>query len=319
MMRDAPLFPEQASTIASQIDNLFFFALGIAAFFSILIALLIVTLGVRYRRRHAAQVGEAPPHDSKATTVLEITWSVIPFGILMIMFIWGAKIYFTAARPPADAIQFYVVGKQWMWKVQHPEGRREINEMHVPVGRPIKLLMTSEDVIHSFFIPAFRIKQDVLPGRYTSMWFQADKVGTYHLFCSQYCGAEHAKMGGWVVVMEPHEYQAWLAGEVTGQPAYMSGADLFAARACNTCHRPDTSARAPILTGLFGKQVALQDGRRVAADEAYIRESIIEPQAKIVTGYQPIMPTFKGQLTEEDVIELINYIRGLKAPEGVRR
>ncbi len=318
-MQDAPLFPEQASTIASQIDNLFFFALGIAAFFSILIALLIVYLGVRYRRRHAAQTGEAPPHGSKAQTVLEITWSVIPFLILMVMFIWGVKIYFTAARPPADAIQFYVVGKQWMWKIQHPEGRREINEMHVPVGRPIKLLMTSEDVIHSFFVPAFRIKQDVLPGRYTTMWFQADKVGTYHLFCSQYCGAEHAKMGGWVVVMEPHEYQAWLAGEKSGQAEFMTGAELFAARACNTCHRPDTSARAPILTGLFGRQVGLQDGRRVAADEAYIRESIIEPQAKIVSGYQPIMPTFKGQLTEEDVIELINYIKGLKAPEGVAR
>jgi len=315
MMPDAPLFPERATALAGEIDHLFATALGIAAFFSILIAGLIFYLGVRYRRRHPDDVGRSPAHDSKATTALEITWSVIPFVILMFLFAWGVKVFFAVARPPADAAEFFVVAKQWMWKIQHPEGRREINELHVPLGRPIRLTMTSEDVIHSFYVPAFRIKQDVLPGRYTTLWFEANRVGTYHLFCAEFCGAEHSRMIGKVVVMEPHDYQTWLAGESSGPTLMASGADLFTGKACSTCHRPDSAARAPILTGLLGRTVLLQDGSTLVADEGYLRESILQPQAKIVAGYQPIMPTFKGQLSEEDLVRLISYIKGL-APSG---
>ncbi len=316
MFENAPLFPERASAIARQVDHLFLFALGGAVFFSVLIAVLIFYLGIRYRRRSPTDVGTPPAPHSSATTILETTWSLIPFGLLMVLFVWGARVYFAIARPPANAAELYVVGKQWMWKIQHPEGNREIDELHVPVGRPIKLTMTSEDVIHSFFLPEFRIKTDVLPGRYTTLWFQADRVGTYHLFCAQYCGAEHSRMTGKVVVMEPHAYQAWLSGEKRGRPPAASGEALFVSRACNTCHRPDTAARAPILAGLFGKRVTLQNGGNVLVDEGYIRESILNPQAKIVAGYQPIMPTFAGQLGEEELLQLIDYVKTLKAQGG---
>ena len=316
MFENAPLFPERASAIARQVDHLFFFALGGAVFFSVLIAVLIFYLGIKYRRRSPTEIGKPPAPTSRATTVLEVTWSLIPLGLLTILFVWGASVYFAIARPPANAAELYVVGKQWMWKIQHPEGNREINELHVPVGRPIKLTLTSEDVIHSFFLPEFRIKTDVLPGRYSTLWFQADRTGSYHLFCTQYCGAEHSRMIGRVVVMEPHEYQAWLSGEKHGRPSAASGEALFVSRACNTCHRQDTAARAPILAGLIGRRVTLQGGRSVVADEGYIRESILEPQAKIVAGYQPIMPTYKGQLSEEELLQLIDYVKTLKAAGG---
>jgi len=319
MFQDAPLFPVQASAMAAQVDHLFFFALGIATFFSLLIAGLIFYLGVKYRRRSPDAVGRAPREGSHATTVLEITWSIVPLGILTFMFVWGAKLYFTQSRPPADAAQYFVVGKQWMWKIQHPEGNREINELHVPVGRPVVLTMTSEDVINWFFIPAFRIKADVLPGRYSTLWFQADRVGAYHLFCSQYCGVEHSKMGGWVYVMEPHDYQAWLSGEKGRRAPASSGAELFGAKACNTCHRADTEARAPLLTGLVGRKVRLQGGGQIVADEGYIRESIVDPQAKIVAGYQPIMPTFKDQLSEDDILQLVAYVKSMTPPKGEAR
>jgi cytochrome c oxidase subunit 2 len=307
-----PLFPERASDLARQTDILFFFTLGVAAFFSMLIAVMIFYLGIKYRRRSPAEVGRAPLHASRATTILEITWSVIPMAILTFMFFWGARVYFAQARPPANASEYFVVAKQWMWKIQHPEGKREINDLHVPIGKPIKLTMTSEDVIHSFFLPVFRVKADVLPGRYTTLWFQANRVGTYHLFCNQYCGAEHSRMIGHVTIMEPHDYEAWLASAGTGLGPLLSGEELFVEKACNTCHRADSAVRAPILAGLFGRKVQLQDGRTLIADGNYIRESILDPQAKIVSGYQPIMPTFKGQLGEEEIIQLIQYIHSLK-------
>ena len=313
MFENAPLFPERASAIARQVDHLFFFALGGAVFFSLLIAGLIFYLGVRYRRRSPSEIGRPPSPGSRATTILEATWSLVPLGLMLLLFVWGARVYFAIARPPAGAAEMSVVGKQWMWKIQHPEGNREINELHVPVGRPIKLTMTSEDVIHSFFIPAFRVKQDVVPGRYSTLWFQADRVGVYHLFCSQYCGVEHSKMAGHVVVMEPHDYQAWLAGAKAQAAPASSGAELFAAKACDTCHRADTAARAPILDGLFGRPVRLSDGRTLKVDEGYVRESILDPQSKIVAGYQPIMPTFKDQLSEDDLLQLIAYVKSRSA------
>jgi cytochrome c oxidase subunit 2 len=307
MGSNVPLFPTRASTVAGQVDALYFFAIGVSIVFSVLIVALIIYFIIRYRRRAQAEVGA----DVHGSTKLEIIWTVIPLGIVLFMFAWGAQVFFDISRPPSDASEFWVVGKQWMWKIQHPEGKREINELHVPLGRPVKLTMTSEDVIHSFFVPAFRVKADVLPGRYTTVWFEATRTGEFHLFCAEYCGTEHSKMIGTIVVMEPHDYEAWLAGGEQGPSMVASGEQLFEKHACNTCHRPDTDVRGPWLGGLFGTEVDLEGGRRVTADENYLRESILNPPAKIVAGYQPIMPTFKGLVSEEEVISLISYIKAL--------
>ena len=301
------LFPDAASTHAEQVDALFFFILGVTLFFTVLIAAVILTFAVKYRRRSE---DDRPPH-IEGSMRLEIAWSVVPLVIALGIFAWGARIYFAAARPPADAMPFYLVGKQWMWKVEHPSGKREINELHVPRGQAIKLKMTSEDVIHSFFVPAMRVKADVIPGKYTTLWFRPDTVGVYHLFCSQYCGAEHSRMAGRVVVMDPTDYEEWLGG-ATGTPSSVpSGEDLFAAKACNTCHRADAQGRGPVLDGLFGKTQALQSGGTVTVDEGYIRESILNPSAKVVAGFQPIMPTFQGIVSEEQLLALVEYVRSL--------
>jgi cytochrome c oxidase subunit 2 len=216
------------------------------------------------------------------------------------------------SRPPDETLNVYVVGKQWMWKFQHLDGQREINELHVPVGRAVKLIMTSEDVIHDVFVPAFRVKADVIPGRYTHLWFEPTKPGTYHLFCAEYCGTRHSGMVGQIVVMEPNDYQTWLSGGTEEGSLASAGQKLFADLACNTCHRPDAQGRGPVLHNLFGKTVELTSGERVVVDEAYIRESILNPQAKVTVGFQPIMPTFQGLVTEEGLLELIEYVKSLK-------
>ncbi len=308
MTPSSPLFPPSSSALARDVDHLFFFALGGAIFFSLLIGVLVIVFATRFRRRHELEVGREP---GGPRTLIEILWTGIPLGLLLVLFAWGVHIYFRMVRPPADALPFTVVGRQWMWKIQHPDGHREINEVHVPLGRAIKFTLTSEDVIHDFFVPAMRVKTDVIPGRYTTLWFQPDRLGEFHLFCSQYCGAEHSKMVGRIVVMEPHDYEAWLAGTAAGTAPELSGRALFQKLACNSCHRPDTAARAPILNGLLGRRVELASGGSVVADEAYIRESIVSPLAKVTLGYQPIMPTYKGQLTEEQILELIAYIKSL--------
>jgi cytochrome c oxidase subunit 2 len=230
----------------------------------------------------------------------------------MVIFAWGAVVYFKERTPPDDSTEVYVVAKQWMWKLEHAEGQREINELHVPVGRDVKLIMTSQDVIHSFFIPAFRIKQDVLPGRYTVEWFRATKPGTYHLFCAEYCGTQHSGMVGDIVVMEPAQYEAWINGGSTG-PLSATGEKVFAELGCVTCHRTDTQGRGPNLQGVFGKPVQLEDGRTVTADENYVRECILDPGAKRVKGFQPIMPTFQGLVSEEQVNALVAYIKSISA------
>lgn len=307
MFTNFPLFPQQASAQAGQVDGLYFFLVAVSAFFSILIATLVVVFAVKYRRRQRDEVGYAI-HGSLA---LELMWTIIPFGIVMVMFVWGAKVFFDLYRPPVDAMEVYVVGKQWMWKVQHMDGQREINELHVPVGRPVKLIMGSEDVLHSYFIPEFRVKADVIPGRYNVLWFTATKPGTYHLFCAEYCGTKHSGMVGSVIAMEPQEFQAWLAGGAASESPVAAGEKLFQDLACNTCHTNQADARGPVLPGLFGHTVQLQNGTTVVADEAYIRESIVNPQAKIVAGFQPIMPTFQGLVSEEQLLQLIAYVRSL--------
>jgi len=293
--------------MASRVDNLYFFLLGISVFFSILIAGLIVFFAVKYRRRSVNEVG-ANIHGG---LWLEVTWTVIPLMIAMVIFVWGASVFFAMSRPPDETLNVYVVGKQWMWKFQHLDGQREINELHVPVGRNVKLIMTSEDVIHDVFVPAFRVKADVLPGRYTNIWFEPTKPGRYHLFCAEYCGTRHSGMTGEVIVMEPSEYQAWLSGGAPEGSLASAGAKLFADLACNTCHRPDAQGRGPVLDGLFGKTQSLQSGETVTVDESYVRESILNPSAKITAGFQPIMPTFQGIVSEEQLLALIEYVKSL--------
>ena len=223
-------------------------------------------------------------------------------------------IYFKERTAPRGATQIYVVAKQWMWKLQHEEGQREINELHVPVGRDVEMIMTSQDVIHSFYVPAFRIKQDVLPGRYTTLWFRPTRSGTYHLFCAEYCGTQHSGMIGQVVVLEPAQYESWLSGGLASGSLASSGQSIFQQLGCATCHRSDTQGRGPNLIGLFGKPVQLEDGRAVTADENYIRESILNPSAKIVSGFKPIMPVFQGLVSEEQLNALIAYIKSLNQP-----
>ena len=306
-MSTAPLFPEAASTIATRVDALYFFLLGLSAFFSLLIAGLIVYYAIKYRRRSPREIGRK----IHAHNALEITWTVIPLLITMFLFVWASRVYVEMVRPPDETLNIYVVGKQWMWKFQHLDGQREINELHIPVGRDVKLIATSEDVIHDFFVPAFRVKADVIPGRYITIWFHPTKAGRYRLFCAEYCGTRHSGMTGEVVVMDPPEYQAWLSGGATQQTLSEAGQQLFSDLACNTCHRADLKGRGPVLEGVFGSPVTLQSGEKVVADEAYIRESILNPAAKITAGYQPIMPTFQGQVSEEQLLALVEYVKSL--------
>ena len=301
------LFPVQASTLAPEVDHLLYFLLAVSVFFTLLIFGAIFYFAIRYRRRSENEL----PHVAHTGYTLEIVWSVIPFGLTMVMFTWGASIFFNASKPPNDAIQIYAVGKQWMWKLEHVEGQREINELHIPVGRPVRITMASEDVIHSFFVPAFRTKQDVVPGTYTTTWFTATKTGKYHLFCAEYCGTRHSAMIGWIYVMEPADYEAWLGGGAASGSLADNGKKLFEQLACNNCHREDNTGRCPNLVGLFGQPVKLAGGNSVKADEAYIRESILQPQAKIVAGYEPVMPTFQGLVTEDQLVQLVEYVKSI--------
>jgi cytochrome c oxidase subunit 2 len=308
------LIPEQASTIAPQVDLLFLFLLAVSAFFIALIFLLVIVFAIKYRRRSAGE----RPRPIHGHLGLELLWTVIPLGLALVMFVWGAWVYFAINRPPADALEVFVVAKQWMWKFQHSSGTREINELHVPVGRPVRLTMTSEDVIHSFAVSDFRIKMDVVPGRYSTAWFEATKPGEYRLGCSEYCGTEHALMVGRVVVMKPEEYGAWLGGAPAGVSPAAAGEKLFQQQGCAACHLPTGKGLAPSLAGIFGKPVKLTTGESLTADEAYIRESILNPQAKLVAGYPPIMPPMKGVLNEEQVAQLIAYIKSLAAEQKAK-
>ncbi len=307
------LFPESASTFAPHTDALLAYLLVVSLFFGLLICIGLVWFALQYRRRSPDEVGVNIEGNMK----LEIAWMVIPFLLTMVMFIWGAQLFVDERQPPDQSLEIYVVGKQWMWKIQHPEGRKEINELHIPIGRPVKLVMASEDVIHDFFVPAFRVKEDVVPGKYTTLWFQATRPGKYHLFCSQFCGTNHALMGGWVYALQPAEYQAWLSGETLGGPPVslaQSGEQLFTTLACKTCHQQNGKGRGPSLVGVYGSTVKLSTGETVLADDAYLRESILQPSAKIVQGYQPIMPVFQGLVTEDQLLQLMAYVKSLAVP-----
>lgn len=309
-----PFLPDSASTMSGRVDGLYFYLVGVTVFFTSLIVIVITYFAIRYRRRSPNEI----PRPVAGSLKLETLWTVIPFLIAMSMFVWGADVYFRQYRPPKEAMEISVVGKQWMWKFEHPTGQREINELHVPLGTKVKLLMTTEDTIHSFYVPAFRIKQDVVPGRYFTLWFEATKPGTFHLFCAEYCGTNHSGMTGSVIVMEPTDFNNWLAGNANQGSPVAAGQNLYANMlGCASCHGDKgQGGRGPALTGLFGQTVQLDNGTTVTADETYIRESILNPQAKIVAGYGPIMPTFAGQVNEEQLLQLISFMKSLSPQQS---
>lgn len=302
------MFPEGASSFSWQVDALYFYLIGISVFFTVIIVAALFVFVVKYREKERF----ATPPEIHGSIPLELFWSFVPFVISMTIFLGGAIVYYNQYRMPEDTMEIYVVGKQWMWKIQHGTGQREINELHVPVNRKIRLTMTTEDVLHDFYIPAFRTKADVVPGRYTNMWFEATKPGKYRLFCAEYCGLNHSGMGGWVYVMEQDDFDNWLAGNVSDQTPVQAGEDLFTNKlGCASCHAGGQNQRGAILEGIFNKEVKLVGGQTVIADEEYIRNSILNPAGQVVEGYQPIMPTFKGQVTEEQLVALVAYIKSL--------
>ena len=301
------LFPESASNLAPNVDHIYLALLALSTAITILVLVVALFFCIRYRR--GSKADRTPP---KGTPMrIEITWTLIPLLIFLGLFFWAAEEFFAMSRPPADATEIYVVGKQWMWKIQHPDGRREINELHIPVGRPVKLVMTSQDVIHDFFVPDFRTKQDVVPGRYTTEWFTPTKPGKYHIFCSQYCGTDHSRMVGWVYVMEPAEHARWLQKQPAPDSLVAQGERAFHSRGCSGCHVQSSAIHAPLLDGIFGKPVPLNDGSLVIADEQYLRDSILLPNKQIAAGYEPLMPTFQGQISEEELNAIIAYLKSL--------
>jgi cytochrome c oxidase subunit II len=301
-----PIFPESASTLSPRVDALFFFIFGVTIFFTVLVALLICVFAVKYRKdKHPV------PVQIHGSIPLEIFWTLVPLGIAMVIFAWGAILFFQERHPPKSAMDIYGVGKQWMWKFEHSGGQREINDLHVPVGHAVRMTLISQDVIHDFFVPAFRAQMDVLPGRYTQVWFEATIPGKYHLFCNQYCGTNHSAMIGEVTAMPYDDYQQWLRGAGAFGSLATEGQKVFASMGCPTCHTGADNARGPNLYNLYGRMVRTSDDRTVLADEAYIRESVLNPSAKIVYGFQNIMPTFQGQLNEDEMIQLIEYVKSL--------
>lgn len=310
------LFPSSASNLAPQVDHICFALLLLSSVLTLGVFAVALIFCIRYRR--GSRANRTRPRGGPIR--IEITWTVIPLLIFLGIFFWAADVFFGMSRPPANATEIYVVGKQWMWKVQHPDGRREINELHIPVDQPVKLIMSSQDVIHDFFVPEFRNKQDVLPGRYTTEWFTPTKPGKYHLFCSQYCGTDHSRMTGWVYVMEPAEHAKWLAGQAAPNSLVAQGERAFHNRGCSGCHAPNSTIHAPLLDDIYGKRVPLNNSTLVTADDEYLRDSILQPNKQIAAGYQPIMPTFQGQISEEDLNAIIAYLKSLgNQPEEGKR
>jgi len=300
------LFPREASTIAPWMDELYFFLLAMTVVGIILVGAIVFTFSIRYRKAvHpvATQI--------EGSTLLEATWTIIPLAIFLVTFVWGALLYFRIYNPPVNSMNIYIVGKQWMWKAEHPGGQHEINALHVPTGRPIQLTMISQDVFHSFSIPDFRIKREVIPGRYSTMWFEATTPGTYHLFCTQYCGTNHSAMIGEITALTPADYKKWTEESTSGMSLAQNGERLFASMNCNACHSGNAAARGPSLAGVYGSKLTLTNGSQVLVNEAYLRDAILNPSQHITAGYAPIMPTYQGQLSEDGLIDLVEYLKTL--------
>jgi len=305
------LVPEQASTLAPRVDSLYWFIVAVTAFVAILVTVLVIYFAAKYRTDDPTAIGVP----ITGSIPLELAWSIIPFVVSIVIFVWAADVYFALHRPPDQTMEIYSTAKRWMWRFQHLDGKSEINELHVPVGRAVKITFTSEDVLHSLYFPSFRVKADAIPGRYSTVWFTATKTGEYHIFCAEYCGTKHSGMRGRITVMEPAAYQSWLSGGTEG-PLSVRGERLFNDFACNTCHLRDGTGRGPSLVNKFGTQETLANGAVLAVDESYLRESILNPQAKLVAGYQPLMPTFQGLVTEESVMALIEYVKSLTSVQS---
>ena len=308
------LFPREASTIAPYADALYFFLLLITVLGVVLVGALIFGFSMLYRKdKHPVAV------QVEGSTLLEATWTIIPLGIFLVCFVWGALLYFRIYNPPTNAMDIYVVGKQWMWKAEHPGGQHEINALHVPTGRPVQLTMISQDVFHSFSVPDFRVKREVIPGRYTTVWFEATDPGTYHIFCTQYCGTKHSGMIGEVTVLTPEDYQKWTQESTSGMSLAQNGERLFASMGCNACHSGTAAARGPSLAGVYGSKLQLASGSQVLVNDAYLRDSILNPSQHVTAGYAPIMPTYQGQISEEGLIDLVEYIKTLQTNYRVQQ
>ncbi|MGH7202127.1 MAG: cytochrome c oxidase subunit II [Planctomycetaceae bacterium] len=295
---------------AEAVDQLYLALVGMAAFFTTVICVAIVYFVVRYRA--GATVNRDYRPSRRWSLAVEIAWCVIPLVIAMIAFVWGADLYVRAQTPPDGALDVHVVGRQWMWKMQHAEGPQEINALHVPAGQPVRLVMISEDVIHSFYVPAFRVKQDVLPGRFSTAWFEARDPGTYHLFCAEYCGTDHSGMIGRVVVLPPADYAEWVGSHQPREAAEAAGQRLFWEHRCDSCHLVQGVNRAPALNGVYGSVVPLEGGATVIADDAYLRESVLRPEEKTVAGFKSIMPSYQDELTEEQILQIIAWMKSLR-------
>jgi len=300
------LFPREASTIAPYMDALYFFLLGMTLTGLLLVGAILLTFSIRYRKSvHpvATQI--------EGSTLLEATWTIIPLAIFLVTFVWGALLYFRIYNPPVNSMNIYIVGKQWMWKAEHPGGQHEINALHVPIGKPIQLTMISQDVFHSFSIPDFRIKREVIPGRYSTVWFEATTPGQYHIFCTQYCGTNHSQMIGEVTALSPDDYRKWTEESTSGMSLAQNGERLFASMGCNACHSGSAAARGPNLAGVYGSKLQLADGAEVQVNEAYLRDAILNPSQHVIAGFAPIMPTYQGQISEDGLIDLVEYLKTL--------
>lgn len=307
-MADVPLWPAVASAHAAEVDWLVISFTGLLVLLVFPVFVALPYLAIKYRRGSKADRS----HNPHRNIWLEASWTVIPFALSLVFFVWAASLYSDLFHPPQGSLQINVVAKQWMFKFEHPGGQREIDNLHVPAGQPVKLTMISQDVIHSLFLPALRIKRDVLPGRYTSEWFQADEPGVYELFCAEFCGTQHSHMGGKLYVMEPDAYERWLEREGTDLSLAAAGERLFRQLGCSGCHGESAVVRAPPLNGLYGNPVPLASGNVIVADDRYIRDSILLPKSQIAAGYRPIMPSFKSQVSEEDILKLVAYVKGLR-------
>lgn len=305
------LWTEAISDHAAQVDLLMVAFTLLLLALTVPVGVLLVWFLYRYREGSNADRSDPPKRSMK----VEVAWASIPFVLALVFFVWAAKLFVEQQSPPDDALQINVVARQWMWKFQHPGGQREIDVLHVPKDTPVVLRMISQDVIHSLFFPALRIKQDVLPDRYTTLWFEATRTGTHHLLCAEYCGSNHSHMTGRIVVMEPEDYAAWLDEREPDQSLVARGEKLFRAYGCSGCHGAESVARAPDLSGVYGSPVPLSDGGTITADETYLRDSILFPKKAVVAGYRPIMPSFEGQVSEEDLVELVAYVKSLALPD----
>jgi cytochrome c oxidase subunit 2 len=308
------LFPREASTIAPYMDALYFFLLAMTIVGLLLVGAILIAFSMRYRKSvHpvATQI--------EGSTLLEATWTIIPLAIFLVTFVWGALLYFRIYNPPANSMNIYIVGKQWMWKAEHPGGQHEINMLHVPTGRPIQLTMISQDVFHSYSIPDFRVKREVIPGRYSTEWFEATTPGTYHIFCTQYCGTNHSAMIGEVTVLTPADYEKWTQESTSGMSLAQNGERLFASMGCNACHSGNAAARGPNLAGVYGSTLQLTNGSQVQVTDGYLRDAILNPSQHVTAGYSPIMPTYQGQISEDGLIDLVEYLKSLKTNYRVQQ